>query len=277
MKSNSILACPFFNNNASWFIGFCVALLLLTAAAASAQIEGFTEPFRKIELSSDETGAIATLSVEEGQFIGENDIVCKLDNSVQAIQVEIAKHLADASSQVKVAEETFKKRGAIHKRIHKLLAKGHATDSELLRSEMELSIAKARFLSAKEDEQVRQIEYRRAILQLERRTIRAPFAGVVSKIHKRAGEYISPMHPEVVSLIQIDRLIAKFNVPSSQARIFEPGKTFELTMVNGESVKATVYSVGVFTEAQSGTVEIKLVVENAEHAIRAGEFITLNI
>lgn len=277
MKSNSILACPFFNNNASWFIGLCLITLLMTAAVANGQIEGFTEPFRLIDLSSDETGAIAELNVEEGQLINENDIVCQLDNSVQTIQVEIAKHLAESSSQVKAAEESYKKRKAINDRIQQLLTNGHATDSELLRSEMELSISKARFLSAQEDAQVREIEYRRAILQLERRTIRAPFSGVVSKIHKRAGEFISPMHPEVISLIQVDRLIAKFNVPSSQARIFEPGKTFQLTMTNGEEVEATVYSVGVFTKAESGTVEIKLVIENSDGRLRAGEFATLNI
>ena len=277
MNSNSLLVCPFFNRrHAGWLLGLFAATLILTAAT-NGQTEGFTEPFRKIDLSSDESGAISALNVDEGHFIKSGDIVCKLDTSVQEIQVEIAKQLANSTSQVWAAQESYKKRVAITERIKELQVKGHATDSERLRSEMELSISKARYLSAQEDAKVREIEYRRAIMQLERRTIRAPFAGVVSKVHKREGEFLSPLYPEIVTLIQIDRLLAKFNIPSSQIKAFEVGKKFQLQLVTGESVEATVYSVGVFTEAQSGTVEVKLVIENPNNEMRAGEFLTLNI
>ncbi len=252
-------------------------MILVANAVAQGQIEGFTEPFRKIDLSSDESGAISSLNIEEGQWVAGNAIVAKLDSSVQEIQLEIAKHLAESKSEVLAAEESFKKRESIHGRIQQLQAKGHATDSERLRSAMELSIAKARMLSAREDAEVRQIEYRRALMQLERRTIRAPFAGVVSKIHKREGEFISPVHPEIITLIQVDRLIAKFNVPSSQVQVFERGKKFSLQMYDGNLVEATVYSVGVYTDAQSGTVEVKLIVDNSNNELRAGEFLTLDI
>ena len=36
------------------------------AAVSHGQIEGFTEPFRSIDLSSDEAGAIFELKVQEG-------------------------------------------------------------------------------------------------------------------------------------------------------------------------------------------------------------------
>ena len=277
MNINTVLDCPFFNRNTpGWLLGICIISLLM-AAAAQAQIEGFTEPFRKIDLSSDESGAIANLMIDEGDYIKQDEIVCKLDTSVQEIQVEIAKHMAEAKSSVRAAEETYKKRLAIDKRIDELQATGHATDSEKIRSEMELSIAKARYFSALEDSKVREIEYRRALMQLERRTIRAPFSGVVSKVHKRAGEFLSPLHPEIITLIQTDQLIAKFNVLSSQIESFTVGKKFQLHMLNGKTVEATVYSIGVLTEAQSGTIEVKMLVLNEEGEIRAGEFLTLEI
>ncbi|MEM9413649.1 MAG: efflux RND transporter periplasmic adaptor subunit, partial [Planctomycetota bacterium] len=237
----------------------------------------FTEPFRRIDLSSDESGAIATLMVDEGDQIQKDDVVCNLDTSVQEIQVEIAKHMAESKSSVVAAEETYEKRQAIDKRITELQQNGHATDSEKIRSDMELSIAKARYLSAVEDFKVREIEYRRALMQLERRTIRAPFSGTVSKIHKRVGEFLSPVHPEIITLIQTDQLIAKFNVLSAQVANFEVGKKFQLHMINGKTVEATVYRIGVLTEAQSGTIEVKMLIENKNGEIRAGEFLTLEI
>ncbi len=156
-------------------------------------------------------------------------------------------------------------------------SKGNATEGELIRSEMELSIAKAKYLAAKEEATVRQIEYERAIVQLDRRTIRAPFAGVVSKIYRYEGEFLSPLHPEILMLVRVDRILATFNVPSSQIRVFQPGKEFNLELNNGSSVVGTVFSIGVQTDAQSGTVKVKLVIENPSNDIRAGEICTLNI
>ena len=277
MKSNSALACPFFERNfTAWLLGICIAILLATAVT-HGQLEGFSEPFRKIELSSDETGAISNMAVKEGQFVSESDIICQLDSSVHEIQVEIARHLAESDAEVVAANENYKKRNEITARINDLLSKGHATDSERMRSEMELRIAKARFLSAKQDAKVREIEYRRSLMQLERRTVRAPFPGVISKVHKHQGEFISPLHPEIVSLIQVDQLIAKFNVPSSQVAVFKLGKTFQLETADGRFITGKVHNVSVYTEAQSGTVEVKLVIDNTEGNLRSGEFLTLDM
>ena len=142
---------------------------------------------------------------------------------------------------------------------------------------MELSIAKAKLLSAQEEVAVREIERRRAAVQLQRRTIFAPFDGVVAKIHSHEGEFLSPLRPEVVTLVQVDRLIATFAVPSSQISSFEIGKEFNIQMSEGRMVLGTVQSIGVETDAQSGTVEVKLVIENLSFENRSGEICTLNI
>ena len=48
-------------------------------------------------------------------------------------------------------------------------------------------------------------------------------------------------------------------------------------MENGETVSGEVYIIGVETDPQSGTVEIKLVIDNSDFRIRSGENVTLNI
>jgi RND family efflux transporter MFP subunit len=257
-------------------VGFSIAFLALTAVA-NGQIDGFTEPFRKIDLSSDETGSIAELLVEEAQPVREGDPVARLDSRVQELQLEIADHLAKTTSQLVAAEESYNKRLAISKKLVELKSDGHASRSEIIRSQMELSIAKAKLLSAQEEVAVREIERRRAAVQLERRTIFAPFDGVVAKIHSREGEFLSPLRPEVVTLVQVDRLIATFAVPSSQISSFEIGKEFNILMSEGRTVLGTVQSIGVETDAQSGTVEVKLVIENPDLQNRSGEICTLNI
>jgi RND family efflux transporter MFP subunit len=276
MNLINITRSPNFFQRMVIVFGFCAALLMLTATA-EGQIDGFTEPFRSIELSSDETGSIASLEVEEGQIVQANDVIARLDGRVQKLQLEIATHLYSTTSQIDAAEETYKKRMTISTRLQELKANGHASQSEIIRADMELSIAKAKLLAAKEEQAVREIERRRAEVQLLRRTIVSPFDGVVAKIHRREGEFLSPLHPEVVTIIQIDRLLATFAVPSSQISMFELGREFNLEMDNGRTVTAKVYRIGVQTDAQSGTIEIKFLIENPQFQLRSGEICTLNI
>ncbi len=277
MNTINITRSPnFFSRAITIFIGFSLALLAMTAIA-DGQIDGFIEPFRSIELSSDETGSIAGLEIEEGDSVLAKQVVARLDVRVQSLQLEIAAHLASTTSQLEAAQRSLKKRQAIADRLKQLKDKGHASPSEIIRAEMELSIAQAKLLAAQEEQAVREIERRRAEVQLARRTIVSPFDGVVARIHRREGEFLSPLHPEVVTIIQIDRLLATFAVPSTELDQFELNKEFNLELENGTLIKAKVYRVGVETDAKSGTVEVKLVIENQSLELRSGEICTLNI
>jgi len=222
---------------------------------AYSQVIGFTEAYRTIDLSSDELGAIAVLFVNEGDHVEAKAPIAKLDSRVQKLQLEIATQVASTRSELTGAEHLLAKRKSILNRLRVLKAKGHASDSEIIRAEMELSIAEAKRMAAKEDMVVREIEMRRAAVE----------------------EFLSPISPEVVTIIQTDRLLAKFNVPSSKVSMIEVGATHQLELADGTIVDAVVEQVGVFTDAQSGTVQVKLVIDNSNGRIRSGESVRLNI
>ncbi len=251
--------------------------VLASASQSSAQIDGFTEPFRSIELASDESGSIAKLDVVEGQSLKQDDIIACLDKRVQEIQVEIAKQLASNSSQIFAAEQSYRKRLAIYNKLQKLTESGHASNSEIIRAEMELSIAKAKYLSAQEEKAVRETEVKRAEIQLERRIIRAPFDGVVSTIHRKQGEFLSPLKPEIITLIQNDQLLANFAVPSTMVSQLTVGKQLDVEFMSGKVVKGIVHSIGVVTDAQSGTIQVKVLIDNTAGKLRAGENCSVRI
>lgn len=249
----------------------------ITPQGESEEIEGFTQPFRKIDLSSDETGAIATLEVREGDRVEAGDVVANLDSRVQDIQLQIAKKLASSTSQRSAAAKSLTKRRAISERLAQMHAQGHASESEIIRADLELSIAESKYNTAVEEAGIREIEVERAAVQLERRTITAPFNGQIAKIHSREGEFLSPLHPEICTIVQTDKLLATFNVTSDQAAQFTVGQSYELRLESGGTISAAVYIVGVETDPQSGTVEVKLVIDNSDFRIRSGENVTLNI
>lgn len=273
--------------NLTWFPQYrtfllAVATVLLSHGSSLAQsdqtdaIDGYISPFRSIELSSDEAGAIAKLAVEEGDLIEAGGTVARLDDRVQELQVQIAEELAQTTSQLIAANQLLEKRKEISRRLGELQQRGHASQSEIIRAEMELSIAQAKVLAAKEEKAVREIELRRAEVQLDRRTITSPFDGIVAKIHRREGEFLSPLHPEVATIIQVDKLLASFAIMSNQLDQFSIDQEHTIRLENGSLIKGRVYRIGVETDSQSGTVEIKLLIENPNLKLRSGESCSLN-
>lgn len=252
-----------------------LAFAILGAQGAIAQIDGFTDPFLKIDLASAESGTIQSLHVKEGQVVKKGDIIAQLDDELQAYQVEIAQKLAEADGEIRLAETLVKQRREIHERLLKIQTQGHATEGDLIRSEMELAMAEAKLMSARESRMIREIELRRAQSQLHRRKILSPIDGTAVAIHRRIGEFVSPVNPEVVTLIQTDRLLATFPIPSGSVGEFQPGKKFKISFADSKSITATVYHVGVETDAESGTVPVKLLIENPDGSLRSGEFVTL--
>jgi RND family efflux transporter MFP subunit len=244
---------------------------------SSNVFEAFAEPIRKINLASDEVGAIFELLVEEGQTVSKGQVVARLDSRLQLLQLEIATQMAANRSHLQAAEEELRKRSEIHQKLQRLRDQGHASHSEIIRAELELSIANYKLQSAREEMEVRELERKRAEVQLQRRTVAAPFDAVVTKIHTREGEYLSPVKPEIVSLAQIDQLTVRLNVPLSSVSAFKSGLVFNVQLSSGRTVLATVQQVGIEINAESETVEVKLVIENPNHELRSGEKVTLSI
>lgn len=248
-----------------------MSLQLLLAGGAFGQFDGFTEPYRTIELASDETGLIERVQVQEGDSIRSGQEIARLSSDLQRVQLELAQHMAGTSSAIDSAEQGLAKREQIWRQVQRLRDNGHANENELVRAEMELELARSRLQAAKDEHIAREIELRRATAQMERRTIVAPFDGVVAKVHRKEGEFLSPVRPEVVTLVDIDHLYAVFSIPSSSVGMLEVGNAYHLEIGNQVGVKAKLESIGVQTDAESGTVRVKLLIENQDHKLRAGE------
>jgi len=60
-------------------------------ALSDDTIDGFTEPFRKIELAPAEPGVLTTLLAAEGDVVNAGQLLGTLDNDVLQIAVKLAK------------------------------------------------------------------------------------------------------------------------------------------------------------------------------------------
>ena len=248
------------------------------AALASAQsesnrlnIDGFTEPLKTVKLASDDSGILSELLVEEGDYVKKGQVVAKLDQRMQEIQLKLAEHRASSKSNLNASRQLLEKREQILDEIRQLRAEGHASESEMIRAEMELSIARSKFLAAEEESISREIDLERAHIQHDRRLIRSPLTGQVAEVHRQQGEFVSPVTPEVITLIRTDKLFAVFNIPGKQISEFQIGQSHLIKFANGQTKECFVDSIGIQTDAQSSTIQVKLLMENRSAKVRAGE------
>jgi multidrug efflux pump subunit AcrA (membrane-fusion protein) len=157
-------------------------------------------------------------------------------------------------------------------KLKSLFVDGHARQEEILRAEAEVAVAEANVRTAREDLLTRKLEYDKLRIQYERRTVRTPVAGVVTMVHKQPGEFVAPNKPDVVTLVDLDSLLANFTVMGPQAEKMHVGDKIKVFIAAGNlTTEGLVEFVAPVTDAESGTVRVKIRIENSAGRFRSGE------
>lgn len=250
--------------------------LACSARCLANEIDGFTEPYKTVNVAAVETGTIKSIEVREGESVEEGQIVARLDDEVHQALLNIAAESMHAQGQLNSAEAEVKMRRRRLEKLEALREQGHARQEEVERARADLEIAEAQLLSAHEQQQVRRLEYDKVQVQLERRVIRTPIDGVVNLLHKDVGEFVAPNDPDVLELVCLDPLMATFNVPSYLATRLSLDQTVSVYLDDVEQwVEGQVAIIAPVTDAESSTVRIKVRISNADRKYRSGEHCTL--
>lgn len=253
-------------------------IALSSVPLLAGEIDGFTEPYRSIRVATSETGIIAELKVREGDAVRQGQLLATLDNDVQRALVSIAQKHAELRGRLASAQAELALRQNRQAKIEELWAKGHARREEVDRGRADVAIAAAQVLAAEEELAVRQLEYEKITVDLRRRSVYAPLDGVVATLHKDSGEFVAPTDPFLLDLVQLDRLLGVFSVPAQQAEPLRVGATLPVQV--GEAalpVDGIIESVSPVTDAESGTVRVKVGLDNTHSQYRSGQRCTLRL
>jgi RND family efflux transporter MFP subunit len=266
-----------------------VALAAIVAASiAQAQtsdsdvqdqgIEGFTEPIRKLDLIPPEPGIIASLAVREGDRVKKNQLLGSLDCETQQAALEIAKANMAAHGKLDSATAERDLRRWRLAKLQKLHAEGHANDEEVNRAADELAVAEANVLTALEQHATDALEVDRIATMVERRMMRSPFNGVVTRIFREEKEFVGSNNTPVLTIMQLDKLRVTFTIPTALALRLKTGQKVSLTFPNSnQKAVGKIESISPVTEAESDTVRVKVLINNEEGKYRCGVRCAINL
>lgn len=228
-----------------------IALSCLLAAAPlhATEVDGLTQPFKLVRVSSPVQEIITEITIKEGDTVKTGDILAKLYDERE-------------QSEFRRAEEVLRKREFDFKSSSSLATDRITSREKVLTAEIELALAKEDIALAKS--------------KLDERTIQSPLDGIVIRRFKESGESVDRIEP-LFEVVDIRQLYLQFHVPADVAASIDPDKpvTFWAKDTPDQTAQAKVEFVSPAADAASGLFRVRLLYDNKpEAALPAGIRVT---
>lgn len=244
-----------------------------SAADVPPSVAGITAPVRAAQLSALIPGTVAQCPVEEGAAVAAGDLLVQLDQRLEQLEVERRKVIADNKAELDAARmrmDLLKAEFETTRRLFETTKSVSQEDRD--RKELEYKLASAEFTRVQAVEMQEELEFRMAQEQLSRREIRAPFAGVVTKVFLQEGEACDPRQP-LVELVDASECEFVCNASPAQAATFRPDQQVGLEVESPAGPVARsgrVFFVSPVVDPASGLQEVRVRFDNRDRAVAPG-------
>jgi membrane fusion protein (multidrug efflux system) len=204
-----------------------------------------------VTLSADLPGVVDEILFESGRRVQAGAVLVRLDTSQEVAQLSAAQARSDLA-QLNL------------KRVQGLRDKDANSEADLDRATAEAKQAEAA---------VAELD-----AMIQRKTIRAPFTGVLGLRQVNLGQYLAGGDP-VVPLQAIAPIYVNFTAPQQDAAALVPGVEVRVVAEHGSDVVATgrISAVNSVIDASTRNVEAQATFTNADGKLRPGMFVELEV
>jgi RND family efflux transporter MFP subunit len=253
-------------------IALCIACTAVCAETPLAA-DGVTEPVLDAQLTTSVAGIVSRILFREGDEVKKGDVILELQKELEELEVARRKLVWESQVELKAAEariETVKQDLEATKYLF------HTTKSiskeKLLEKELDYKIAVAELDRLKVAEDLQKIEHAMAAEQLERRQVRAPTDGVITKLFVDAGEGAEPGKP-ILRLVNTRSCHFVTNVDAKRVRDLRLGQEVDLEIEAGKvpvQRKGKIDFISPVVDPASGLQEVKVLFDNTDGEVRPG-------
>jgi len=156
---------------------------------ATVSASGTLTPKRKVDVSAETIGRITSLAVAEGDEVDEGDFLLEIDPAEYRSQVRgFAAAVMTSAANLDLSEATAEKAGLDLRRATELYDSGLATQQDQETAETDFRIARSRVDAARATLKQAEATLEKARHDLAKVTIRAPMAGLITRLNVEEGE-----------------------------------------------------------------------------------------
>jgi membrane fusion protein (multidrug efflux system) len=216
----------------------------LTAIGTVAAVRGVT-------VSADLPGVVDRIAFESGQAVHEGDVLAILDTRQERAQ------LAAAEAQRDLSQINFGRiQGLLDERV----------------------VSRAEFDQATANERQARARVGEISAAIERKTIRAPFSGVLGIRRVNLGQYLSAGDP-LVTLQSLNPIYVNFGVPQQAMRDARAGRIVRIAADDrpGSVVEGRITAIDSVVDESTRNVQAQATVANGDGRLRPGMFVQTEV
>ena len=204
----------------------------------------------QVELSSEISGKITKIYLEEGQNVENGELLIKINDSELQAQRERVGY------QLKLAKTE-------EARQRKLLEKGGISQSEYDASFNRLNVLKA--------------EQKLINAQIDKTEIRAPFSGRIGLKYVSDGSYITPS-TQIASLLDINPVKIDFSIPERYYSSIKRGNTVNFSVQgNNTNFTGKIYAIEPKIDQDTRNLQIRAISPNEKYELLPGAFADMEL
>ena len=246
-------------------------------AAAILQATGYVTARREATVSTQITGTLTQVLIEEGDHVKEGQILARLDDTAQQAA------LAQAQAQAQAAEATQVQVQAQLEQARRDLVRDEDLVTRQLVSQQALETARTQvdMLAAQLEAQKRQVKLAQASVdgakvQLAYTIVRAPFNGVIVAKAAQVGEIVSPIsagggftRTGVGTIVDMDSLEFEVDVNEAYINRVQPGQAAQgvLDAYPDWNIPARVIAIIPTADRSKATVKVRIAIDRKDPRI----------
>jgi membrane fusion protein (multidrug efflux system) len=230
------------------------AVTTITAQQArwpvTLSVIGTVAPVQGVTVSADLPGLVARIAFDSGMQVQEGAVLVELDTRQEQAQ------LAAAEAQRELARLNFE-------RLQDLVNEG--------------AISRADYDQAAAEQKQTEARVGEIRATIERKTIRAPFSGILGIRQVNLGQYLSGGDP-IVPLQSLDPIYVNFGVPQQEAEQARAGRQVRITTGDsGATFAGRVTAIDSTVDEATRNIQVQATLANEKGVLRPGMFVQTEI
>jgi membrane fusion protein (multidrug efflux system) len=218
---------------------------------STLNVIGTTAAIQGVTVSADLPGAVAKIHFESGQAVHEGDILVELDTRQERAQLAAAESDRDLAHINSDRDQQLVKEGVV--------ARNQYDNSSAQQKSTEAKVGEIR-------------------ATIERKTIRAPFSGILGIRQINLGQYLAAGQA-IVSLQALNPIYVNFGVPQQQSSLVQAGRTLRLTSddVPGVEFAGRVTAIDSVVNEATRNIQVQATLANPGGKLRPGMFVQVEL
>lgn len=218
---------------------------------STLNVIGTAEAIQGVTVSADLPGTVDKINFESGKAVRAGEVLVELDTRQERAQLAAAEADRDLARINYGRQQQLVKEGVI------------------ARTEYDNAFAQQKSTEAK----VGEIK-----ATIERKTIRAPFSGILGIRQANLGQYLAAGQA-IVSLQSINPIYVNFGVPQQEAAQVRVGRTLRVTSDNlpGVEFSGRVTAVDSVINESTRNIQVQATLSNPGGKLRPGMFVQVDV